>query len=76
MKKSILNLGTPISRNSQQLILGGNNTGRQCEYGTCPDNLICYYNQSGGTFCGYTDSNVITVEEPWKPKGPRLGTDG
>ena len=48
MKKSILNLGTPISRKSQQLIFGGND--QSCTYYSCPSGSSCYHNGTG-TFC-------------------------
>ena len=60
MKKSILNLGTPIPKKSQQSIFGGSG----CTYGSCSEDLICYYNLNGGTFCGDYDPNQIFVEPP------------
>ena len=61
MKKSILNLGTPISRKSQQLILGGND--QSCTYGSCPENYTCYQNTSG-TFCSDLPQGLSALEVP------------
>lgn len=64
MKKSILTLGTPIPKKSQQLIIGGSG----CSYGDCNGNQICYYNPNGGTFCGHYDPNQLAVEPPIMPR--------
>ena len=66
MKKSILTLGTPIPKKSQQLIIGGSG----CSYGDCNGDQICYYNPNGGTFCGHYDPNQLAVEPPKRPKYP------
>lgn len=76
MKKSILNLGTPISRNSQKLILGGSG----CSYGDCSGGQICYHNTIGGTYCGDYDQHALEVAPPeTRPLTysiPRVGTHG
>ncbi|AUC14354.1 hypothetical protein BTO06_03995 [Tenacibaculum sp. SZ-18] len=60
MKKSILNLGTPIPKKSQQLIFGGSG----CSYGSCYGDQICYHNPNGGTFCDNNDPNQLAVAPP------------
>ena len=73
MKKSILNLGSPISRKSQQLIFGGND--QSCTFGSCPEDYTCYQN-SGGTFCSDQDQGLSAIAvRPW-PIGKKISGGG
>ena len=60
MKKSILNLGTPISRNSQQSIFGESGS----SYWDCSGGQIYYHNTIVETYCGDYDRHAIEVAPP------------
>ena len=76
MKKSILNLGSPISRKSQQLIFGGND--QSCTYYSCPTGYSCYHNGTG-TFCSdleEKDHGLTAIKLPPPPISIGGGDDG
>ena len=72
MKKSILNLGTPISRKSQQLIFGGND--QSCTYYSCPSGSSCYHNGTG-TFCSDLEQKDLGLTAIKLPR-PRFSSGG